>query len=414
MPKFTYMQYVSDAASVAAFNRNEEPDSLISVEALPENGSLIDFKSFASDYPEKLFSMLDQLRPEFQELFIEYYILEKSQNFLARTRGCIQTRIWQSLRIIEQAIGSLIVLGPSPDKSTLFSILGKVGMDYTEYGSLANLITLYAVNRNYAEVAKAVGAPIPAIRKIFRPAITHLLASRNLQAAAVGCYLRSLTHQASLRGSGLSRRCVARMTRMKRLKFTAPPSDNSALLSFGDASALRDTPWNMFEINMDSRMSDIFPMLRKQGERLFKKAGQIFAPYDANGDLKLGYILARSLNLTTTRGLLRVRGISEMSAIYSGDTFSEAVTVPNSDVQELLKAQDEPKIEKIREKSYVKILTGEVSGYCGTVTKVKKNEVVVLVQFPSGRQFVVSAHPSGVQPLSSPLRDKRTFWGYRS
>jgi hypothetical protein len=50
----SYMTHVTDAASLDAYRR-QEPDPLLSAEALPENASLIDFKAFAREYPEKLF-----------------------------------------------------------------------------------------------------------------------------------------------------------------------------------------------------------------------------------------------------------------------------------------------------------------------------------------------------------------------
>ena len=107
------MLHVTDAASVWQPTDREE-EVLLSAEALPEHSSLIDFKAFARDYSDKLFPLLLKLRPEFQELFIEYYLLEKSQSFIGQVHGQIQTRVWQNLRIIEQSIGSLILLGPTP------------------------------------------------------------------------------------------------------------------------------------------------------------------------------------------------------------------------------------------------------------------------------------------------------------
>ena len=412
---YSYMGTSADNASLAAYRRNEHP-SLLSVESLPENSSIIDFHTFAQDHPEKLFPLLASLRPEFQELFIEYYVLGKSQSFLAKVHGQIQTRIWQNLRIIEAAIGALIVLGPTPTRAKMFTILGRVGLDYTEHGSLANLISLYSKDQNYAATAKAVGAPVPAIRKIFRPAIEQLLRSRDLEAVAVGCYLRSLTHQASLTGKGLSKRCKARNARVRLLRYVAPPADDSTLLEFGVVDTLKDAPWNMFEISSDHRMAVIFPALRKQEKEIFgKKGGQVFAPLDENGELEFGYILARSLYPRITRRLPHVLGISEMSGSYnSEDVLMKAVTVPNADVQKLIKERSNPKIERIEVGDFVEVLTGEAEAYCGTVTGRKDESLIVEVTFPSKRQFIIRADVTAVKQIAKRLPEEScAFWGIK-
>lgn len=411
---YSYMGTSADNASLAAYRRNEKT-SLLSAESLPENSSLIDFKTFAKEHPDRLFPLLYNLRPEFQELFTEYYVLGKSQSFLAKVHGQIQTRIWQNLRIIEDAIGALIVLGPTPSRAKMFTILGKVGMDYTEYGSLANLISLYAKGQNYAAVAKAVDAPVPAIRKIFRPAIEQLLRCRDLEAVTIGCYLRSLTHQASLTGKGLSKRCIARNARVKCLRYTAPATDVSALLEFGLVNSLKDAPWNMFEISSDRRMAVIFPALRKQGKEIFgKRGGQIFAPLDANGELEFGYILARSLYPKVTRRLTHINGISEMSGSYnSEDVLVKAVTVPNEDVQKLIADHCDPKVQRVKVGDFVEITTGDAKAYCGTIVGRKGENFVVEVDFPSKRQFVVTADPSALRLITHVNESHRAFWGIK-
>jgi hypothetical protein len=410
----TYWSHVTDAASVAAFQRDEDPDALISAEALPENSSLLDFKSFAREYPEKLFPLIDKLRIEFQELFIEYYLLEKSQYFMAKVHGQIQTRIWQNLRIIEQAVGSMIVLGTNPGADILRPILIKAGVETTEYGSLTDMILLYAKTQSYAAVAKQFGSPVPAVRKIFRPVIAQLLESKTLREAAVGSYLRSLTHQSSLTGAGLSKRCRARLSRVRKFKFVAPPSDDSPLLNFGTVSSLHSQPWNMFEISSEHRMNQIFPVLKSNGKKLFgKKSAQIFAPVDSNGELELGYILARTNPPALARTLTRVRGISEMSATYTDEgVLIEAVTVPHEDVQKIIDKHSIPVQNDLEVNQFVEILTGDAARYCGTVTEILGDAVSVEVIFPSGRQFIVRADRTAVKLLVDQPH-KRAFWGAR-
>lgn len=419
---YTYWDHVTNAASLKSFERgrvgnsleNEPP--LLSAETQPESNSLLNFKAFAREYPEKLFPLLTKLRPEFQEMFIEYYLLEKSQSFIGKTHGCIQTRIWQQLRIIEQAVGSLIILGIEPNAEIIRPILRKACVESTPYGSLTFMILKYAENQNYADVALRVGAPIPAIRKIFRPIITTLLADKDIKAVAVGAYLRNLTHHASLTGAGLSKRCVARARRVKTLRFHADPVEKSSLLSFGAVSKLQDTPWCMFEISSDHRMEQISPLLQEQGKRIFgKKASQIFSPLNAEGELAFGYIFVRSVSPKLVRAMTRIRGISEMAAVSPAEgEFMEAVTIPNEEVQAMLEKQNPPAKLEIHSDDFVEILTGKAARYCGTVKAVSASgEVIVEVNFPTGRYFLVTADETCVKLLPKVPAEQRAFWGVR-
>jgi hypothetical protein len=411
-----YWEGIEDAASEAAFNRKDKHGELISTETIPENTSLIDFRAFAQEYPEKLFPLLAKLRVEWQEMFLSYYLLGKSQSFIARTHGEIQTRVWQQLRLIEQAIGALIVLGTNPDASILRPILYLANLEYTQYGSLTDLILLYAQKQSYAFVADTVKAPRSAIRKIFRPAIKKLLASKDIRALAVGCYLRSLTHQASLTRSGLSSSCRARLQRVHLRRFKAPPSDKLPLLSFGDTSALRNTSWNMFETSSEHRINTILPTLQRYGQKMFSKtAAQIFAPTDANGELEFGYILARSINPTALNSLTHIRGITEMAATYNdAGEFVSAVTVPHADVLKMMASVSAQKTARVRIGDFVEILTGEAAKYCGTVMKTGNPNVIVEVKFPSGRKFSVTADPTAVRVIPKAPLYARTFYGIKS
>jgi hypothetical protein len=408
----SYMDHVSDAASYEAFNRNEE-NPLLSAETLPESSSIIDFKSFARDYPDKLIPLLERLRPEFQELFAEYWLLGKSQSFIGQVHGFIQTRVWQNLRIIEQSIGSLILLGVKPDAEILRPILRKAGVESTEHGSLTDMIVAYAETQNYSDVARYFLMPTPAVRKIFRPVIEKLLADKNVQAVAVGAYLRSLTHQASLTGAGLSKRCQARNRRVKFMRFAAPPLETSPLVSFGRIDSLEDTPWCMLEISSEHRMAQIMPTLREQGKRIFgKKPAQIFAPLNADGELAFGYIFARSSSAALTRKLTRIRGIAEMATVCDDEgTFMHAVEVPHADVLQMMGGHNPPTLLGVHGGDFVEILAGDAAKYCGTVTKIDRQGVIVRVNFPTGRYFLVRADITSVKRLPKTPAAERKFWG---
>lgn len=412
----SYMDHVANAASFEAFQRREG-DPLLSAEALPENSSLIDFKAFAQDYPDKLAPLLAKLRPEFQEFFIEYYLLEKPQSFIGKTHGCIQTRVWQNLRIIEQNIGSMILLGANPDANTLRPILTAAGVEKTAYGSLTDMILYYAASHSYVIVAEKFHAPIPMIRKIFRPAIKTLLTGKTVKTIAVGAYLRSLTHQASLTKAGLSKSCKARIKKVKTLKFVAPPSENSPIMEFGLVTNLQNMPWCMLEISSDHRMSQIYPALRAQGKKIFgKKAAQIFAPLTETGELAFGYVFARCTRQSLIRALLRVRGISEISALTDDEgNFIKAVTVPHDDMRAMMAKYKIPELPVIRVQDFVEILTGPAAKYCGTVVNMNTitETLTVEITFPTGKKFLVKADPSCVKALPNIPISQRRFWGTR-
>lgn len=307
----TYMEHVTDEASRQNFQQTPEPsedETLVSIETIPEVNAAADFSSFAQDYPEKLFPLLNRLRPEFQELFIEYYILGKSQNFLGKTHGYIQTRIWQGLRVIEKAIGALMILGTEPTFIEMRDALLMAGFDQTEYGSLAGLIARYAASHSYTEVAKAVNAPAPAIRKIFRPAIQKLMESSDVKVMAIGAYLRNLTHQSSLKKAGISKQAAARLARMKTQQFSAPPVQNSALMRFGSVEGLKGKSWYMLELSSDERsvyswgvrphnygnqtfnsVLSPYQMIEAEIKKIFgKNAVEVFAPLNDQGELLYG------------------------------------------------------------------------------------------------------------------------------
>ena len=351
---------------------------------------------------------------------VEYWILDKSQGFLARVHGTQQSAtssgIWQTLRHIEQTLGALIILGLDPTEEVLKPILRDAGMEQTKYGSLSRMIVLYAQEKNYARVAKCLSAPVPEIRRIFRPAIDVLVASKDLQAVAVGCYLRNLIHQASLGGSGLSKRCLARMRRIKRMHFTAPPLDASPLLCHGHIEKLGDTPWVMLEISSDHRMDKIRPALQSQMKKMFgaNNAAQVFAPLDSNGELELGYVFARSTNLKLTRSFTRIRGFSELSARYDDNgEFLEAVTLPNETVQALITKSDLASPRNPKLGSFVQVMSGEMKGYCGRAIEKRATGVLVEVSFPSGRVFLIHCAPGSTKVLDVPA-SKQAFWGARS
>ena len=178
---------VRTSLAVQAY-RDGNPDSLISVETSSDNTGLMDFSAFIAECPEKFFALLEPLRPEFRETMIEYFIVGKSQSFIARAHGQIQTRTWQALRLISQAVGAEIVLGAHPDADTLRPIFTSASLEETALGSLTDMVVLYAQTQSYAAVAKTVNAPVPTIRKIFRPAIEKLLLSKHLRETAAGAY----------------------------------------------------------------------------------------------------------------------------------------------------------------------------------------------------------------------------------
>jgi len=411
----TYWDHVTNEASLLSWALDKPSDSLLSVETGADITGSLDIKSFTQDNPAKAVQLLSHLRVEFLELFLEYYMLGKSQAFLGQVHGCIQTRIWQTLRIAEQAVGAILVLGAQPDFVILHDILAQNEIEITPYGSLASMIVLYAETRNYSQVAKTVRAPVPAIRKIFRPAIEKLLAAKDIKSVAVGCYLRNLTHQASLTGGGLSKRVAARLRRVRVQHFDAPAAALSPLINFNKVSLLGDEPWAMMEIASEHRMNQITPLLQTQGKRIFGKVpAQIFAPVNKDGDLLLGYIFARSTRPKLTYSLRQIRGITELSAIRDeSDRITKVITVPHGELLPTIRKEERSSIEvpRIHVGDFVEIQTGDAARYCGTVVSAKGLDINIEVHFPSGRLFHVTADPTAVKLLPDVEKPMRAFWG---
>lgn len=407
-----YVHHVREAASADAYRRNGNSDADLSAETLPENASLIDFRTFAKDFPDKLFPLLEMIRPEFKEIFIEYYLMGKPQAFIGQTHGFIQTRVWEALRIIEQTIGALIILGTHPSEELLRPILEKAKQEITPYGSFAAMIHLYAASQDYTLVAKTFGAPVPAIRKIFRPAIAALAASKDVKAVAIGSYLTNLTYRAALTKAGLSKSYQARVKRIKNRRFTAPPFENAPLLNFGPVDELADTPWCMLEISAEETMETLHPKIQEHGKKRFgKHAAQVFAPIDADGTLTFGYFFARSKVLSVVRSLVKIRGVVAISSAGdTAETFGHAVTIPHEDVQKMIADYKILPTLGIGQGDFVEILTGPASGYHGTVILVHQHTDTVHVEFPSGRHFIISADRSAIKRVDAPVQ-QRGFWG---
>lgn len=408
----TYWDAVSDEASIKVWANEEddvpkEDEALLSIETILDNSAITDFHIYCRDYPEKIHAMLGRLRPEFQELFIEYYMLGKSQNFLAETHGEIQTRVWQQLRIIEQALGAMIVFPDFPNG--IEEILESAGLEQSEIGSLSAAIRLYNQTRSYAKVAEGLKVPIPTIRKAFRPAMTAMLQSKNLKVCAIGAMLRNLTYQVSLRKDGLSKSSQARLRRVKRLKFDAPETESSPLINWGKVDSLKNVPWLMLELSSDAQLPRVLDVVWRNVKRMFgKNAVQVFAPVSPDGALEFGYVLARSTNERTIRQLLQIRGISEISAIYRDDgTIEKFVEIPAADIEPRL-SQVAPEKHVARVGEFVRVLTGEAKNYCGVVTE--KNKLTVL--FPTGRTFKISIAPGTTETIDAP-KEKQAFWGVK-
>jgi len=412
----TYWDHIVNEHSLMSWALDEPSDSLMSIETTDVANGVLDIRSFTQNDPEKIIALLSNLRPEFRELFLEYYLLEKSQSFLGRAHGCVQTRIWQTLRIVEQAVGAILILGSSPCAEVLRPILEKNGLEDTGVGSLSEMIALYAQSQSYSAVAKSIKKPVPTVRKIFRPAIDTLLSAKDIRSVAAGCYLRNLTHQASLTGVGISQRAINRLRRVKLQNFKAPATiESSCFFEFNRCSTLADTPWIMLEISSDQRINQILPVMAKAGKKVFGKTpAQVFAPVGDDGELSMGYIFARSADPGLTYNLRRIRGITEMSAVHDEtDRIVKVITVPHADLA--------PMVEKERQKTvtvpdvqvgdFVEITTGDAARYCGTVIDKKGIKISVSVRFPSGRAFSVTADPTAVRIIPNVPADKRNFWG---
>jgi hypothetical protein len=91
------------------------------------------------------------------------------------------------------------------------------------------------------------------------------------------------------------------------------------------------------------------------------------------------------------------------------------VTVPNADVQNMISTHNAPLIPVARPQDFVEILTGPAARYCGTVVRMNTltEDLTIEVNFPTGRQFLVTADPTCVKLLPNIPKLRRQFWGTR-
>ena len=92
---------------------------------------------------------------------------------------------------------------------------------------------------------------------------------------------------------------------------------------------------------------------------------------------------------------------------------AEAVIVPHEDVQQMMNQHIPPTKVKYCVGDFVEILTGEVSRYHGNITRVTKREITIEVNFPTGRQFIVTADPTCIRLVPNVPTEQQAFWGVR-
>ena len=173
-------------------------------------------------------------------------------------------------------------------------------------------------------------------------------------------------------------------------------------------------PWKMFEISPEYKVNRVFATIRKAKNRVFyEKAGQAFAPVDADGELKLGYFFARGNNKFLTAAMTRLRGVCEVSSLYDDQgKFKSEVTVPHAEIQAMIDNHSTHYSTQTKVKDFAEVLTGDAARYCGNVVGVSKTgDVEIEVEFPSGRRFVIHALHSSVKSFGNVPRDRRGFWG---
>ena len=172
-------------------------------------------------------------------------------------------------------------------------------------------------------------------------------------------------------------------------------------------------PWKMFEISPEYKVDRVFAAIRKAKNQVFhEKAGQVFAPVNAEGELKLGYFFARGNNRFLTAAMTRLRGVCEVSSLYDDQgKFKKEVTIPHMEVQAMIDARSTQRSTRVKVGEFVEVLTGDASRYCGTVRTITKISIHVEINFPSGRKFLIHAQPSSVKSFGDVPKEQRGFWG---
>lgn len=179
-----------------------------------------DIVTYIQENFENFIKLVRYLSLEDQEILLGYYLLGKSQNMLGQIHKMTQTTMSFRLRRAVKCLGTFIMLGV-PDEATLYRVFVKTNVEDILPGhSLSEMVWLYSECRSFAQVADALEAKRPDIRRSMSNAHKALMAlEQDTEAQAIGAYIHALIDKASASGQGLSDR---KMRKMGNLQLKDP------------------------------------------------------------------------------------------------------------------------------------------------------------------------------------------------
>lgn len=90
---------------------------LSSAESDPSQDRSLAIVSLAAEQPERFMELLSHLPALVQDVFLQYYVLRRTQAQIAETLGINQSPdVWQALALGSEAICAIIAWGPDPKK----------------------------------------------------------------------------------------------------------------------------------------------------------------------------------------------------------------------------------------------------------------------------------------------------------
>ena len=159
---------------------------------------------------------LRMLNVEDQELGFAYFLLGKPQWALAKLYKSTQTQCSYKIRMAMKKLGVLMTYNGHPTEEDLDLILEEHGVnDITPIRS-SRLVVEYRTRRSFASVADTLKLHRPDVRRALNKAATTLLNDEHPEHVALGAYIHGLIDKASISGTGLSDRKMAKHVHMHK------------------------------------------------------------------------------------------------------------------------------------------------------------------------------------------------------
>lgn len=189
---FTYWNIQTDRASAESFDENDPfKTNLLSVETRPDL-TIGDVLEFSQVDPERFAHALTVLRPRDREIMLHYYIVRKTQTWIAELFGIRQTDVWIILRKCRRVLAASLALGGTPTAAQIAVILGQSAERISPYNggrgsrvSLTNYLCRF-LEGGIRRVSSPFHVKKSTAERLISREIEKLMQRRELEARSLG------------------------------------------------------------------------------------------------------------------------------------------------------------------------------------------------------------------------------------